>query len=191
MTNQVPYRILIVCTGNICRSPMGERLFQAGFDSLAPGEFEVSSAGTAALQGHDIEPRVAGFINVFGASSSGFCSRQLTEDILSDKDLVLTMTRTHRSQVLQLAPGMLRRTLTVRELARLLPAVEGDARATAVERWRTALPKALRLRTARTSDPAGDDVTDPFRREDAVYQQMVRELVPAVRSILDWEAQYR
>ena len=191
MTETAPFRILTVCTGNICRSPMAERLLQAGFDSQAPGEFEVSSAGTGALVGHAIEPHVAGFVNVFGGDASGFVSRQLTPEILQGQDLVLALTREHRSKVMELAPGLLRRTFTLRELARLLPAVDADPQLPAAERWREALSRTLRLRTAHPAGPGEDDVVDPYRRDDAVYQQMVRELTPAVKELLAWEYQYR
>ncbi|MBD7996064.1 low molecular weight phosphatase family protein [Arthrobacter sp. Sa2CUA1] len=191
MTSSAPFRILTVCTGNICRSPMAERLLQAGFDALAPGEFEVASAGTGALVGSAIEPHVAGFINVFGGSSADFVSRQLTPEILQGQDLVLALTREHRSKIVEMSPGLLRRTFTVRELARLLPEVDADPDAPAAERWKDALSRALRLRSVHPGGPGEDDVVDPFRRSDEVYQQMVQELSPALKSILAWEYQYR
>ncbi|MCQ1957277.1 low molecular weight phosphatase family protein [Arthrobacter sp. zg-Y826] len=190
-TTTAPFRILTVCTGNICRSPMAERLLQAGMDSLAPGEFEITSAGTGALVGSGIEPHVAGFVNIFGGDSSGFTSRQLTAEILQGQDLVLALTRGHRSKVVELAPGLLRRTFTLRELARLLPLVDADPDAPAAERWQAAMSRALRLRSAHPAGPEEDDVVDPYRRSDAVYQQMVRELTPAVDELLAWERRYR
>lgn len=190
-TITAPFRILTVCTGNICRSPMAERLLQAGFDAVAPGEFEVASAGTGALVGSGIEPHVAGFVNVFGGDSSNFASRQLTADILQDQDLVLALSRGHRSRIMELSPGMLRRTFTLRELARLLPLVDGNPDAGASERWKAAMARALRLRTANPVGPEEDDVVDPYRRSDEVYQQMVRELTPAVDGLLAWERRYR
>ena len=187
----VPFRILTVCTGNICRSPMAERLLQAGLDAVAPGEFEVRSAGTGALVGSGIEPHVAGFVNVFGGDSANFASRQLTAEILQGQDLVLALSRAHRSKVMELAPGLLRRTFTLRELARLLPQVEADPDAPAAERWQNGLARALRLRSAHPVRAEEDDVVDPYRRSDEVYQQMVRELTPAVDELLAWERRYR
>ncbi|MCC9175188.1 arsenate reductase/protein-tyrosine-phosphatase family protein [Arthrobacter sp. zg-Y179] len=190
-TTIAPFRILTVCTGNICRSPMAERLLQAGLDNVAPGEFEVTSAGTGALVGSGIEPHVAGFVNIFGGDSSGFVSRQLTAGILQGQDLVLAMTRDHRSRIVDLDPALLRRTFTLRELARLLPLVDADPGAAAAERWQAAMARALRLRSAHPAGPEEDDVVDPYRRSDAVYQRMVRELTPAVDELLAWERRYR
>ncbi|MBP3037145.1 low molecular weight phosphatase family protein [Arthrobacter sp. zg-ZUI100] len=191
MSTNTPFRILTVCTGNICRSPMAERLLQAGFDAMAPGEFTVESAGTGALVGSGIEPHVAGFVNVFGGDSANFVSRQLSADILAGQDLVLALTRGHRSKVVELAPGMLRRTFTLRELARLLPLVDGQDDVGPSERWTAAMSRALRLRTAHPAGPEEDDVVDPYRRSDETYGQMVRELTPAVDTLLNWERRYQ
>jgi protein-tyrosine phosphatase len=179
MSTSTPFRILTVCTGNICRSPLAERLLQAGFDAMAQGEFAVASAGTGALVGSGTEPHVAGFVHVFGADSTNFASRQLNVNILAGQDLVLALTRAHRSKVVELAPSLLRRTFTLRELARLLPLVEGQR------------AMALRLRTANPVGPEEDDVVDPYRRSDEVYQEMLRQLTPAVDILLSWEQQYR
>lgn len=187
----MPFRILTVCTGNVCRSPMAERLLQAGLDSLSPGDFLVSSAGTGALTGSGIEPRVEGFIRIFGADPDGFRSRQVTGTILEGPDLVLTMTREHRSAVTQMSPVLLRRTFTLRELARLLPRVDGGTGGTEPPlRWQAAVSRAVRLRSVHPGGAELDDVVDPYGHGDELYQRMVREIVPAVEALLDWERRY-
>ncbi|WP_028280550.1 low molecular weight phosphatase family protein [Arthrobacter sp. H5] len=191
MTTDTPFRILAVCTGNICRSPMVERLLQSSFDKLAPGEFEVSSAGTGALVGREIDPQVAGFVHVFNGETSGFAARQVEERILDGKDLVLALTRDHRGRIIEMMPSLLRKTFTLREFARLLSTLDGDPTLSAPMRWRAILTKVVRARTIHPSDPSHDDVVDPFRREESVYHQMVRELVPAVESLVDWEQKHR
>ncbi|MEO8284563.1 MAG: hypothetical protein ABI568_14370, partial [Pseudarthrobacter sp.] len=52
----LPIRILTVCTGNICRSPVAERLLQAGLEQVKPGAFRVRSAGTRAMVGDPVQP---------------------------------------------------------------------------------------------------------------------------------------
>ncbi|MFP5316355.1 MAG: low molecular weight phosphatase family protein [Actinomycetes bacterium] len=191
MTTDTPFRILAVCTGNICRSPLVERLLRSSFDALAPGEFEVSSAGTGALVGREIDPQVAGFVRVFNGDTNNFAARQVEERILDGKDLVLTLTRDHRGRIIELMPSLLRKTFTLREFARLITPLDGDPTLNGPMRWRAILPKVVRARTVHPADPSGDDVVDPFRRDDSVYQQMVRELVPAVEALVDWERKYR
>ncbi|MUK02274.1 low molecular weight phosphatase family protein [Vibrio cholerae] len=191
MTPDPPFRILTVCTGNICRSPMAERLLQKALTRIAPDEFEICSAGTSALVDSPIEPQVAGLVRSFDADSENFRARQLDESILDGKDLVLTLTRQHRGRVVEMAPSLLRKTFTLREFARLLSSLDGDPSLSGPTRWRSILPKVVRARSVNPSDPGQDDVVDPYRRPDEVYQQMVRELVPAVETLVNWESKYR
>ena len=91
-----PIRILTVCTGNICRSPVAERLLQAGLDQVQPGAFEVRSAGTHAMVGDPIQPPSADMIRTYGGTPDGFAARQLTPKMLRESDLVLAMTAVDR-----------------------------------------------------------------------------------------------
>ena len=116
MSTTPPFKILTVCTGNICRSPMAERLLQHGLDQVSPGAFEVRSAGTGALVGHAIEPHVEGFIRVMGAPTDNFAARPLTPAILAEQDLVIALTRAHRSKIVEMRPALLKKTFTLREL---------------------------------------------------------------------------
>lgn len=187
MSANHPFKILTVCTGNICRSPMVERVLQRELNLLTPGAYQVESAGTGALVGSPIEPHIAGFVRVLGASTDGFAARQLTSQILGEQDLVLALTRSHRSRIVELHPGLLRKTFTLRELARILPEVETPRGAEVAERWAAVLPLALRARSLRGHLPEDDDVVDPYRRLDEVYEQMRQEITPAIQVIIDWE----
>ncbi|WP_269938274.1 arsenate reductase/protein-tyrosine-phosphatase family protein [Arthrobacter sp. HY1533] len=186
MTSTPPFRILAVCTGNICRSPMVERLLQAELDEVSPGGFRVTSAGTGALIGHGIEPHVEGFIRVMGASAADFQSRQLTPDVLKEQDLVIALTRAHRSSIVELQPALLKKTFTLLELARILPNIEihhvTDPRA----RWESMVPLALRARSLHRSTPQEDDVVDPYRRSDDIYEQMRRDVLTAIGVLAAW-----
>ncbi|PVE19076.1 low molecular weight phosphatase family protein [Arthrobacter sp. Bz4] len=163
---------------------MAERLLQAGLDEQAPGQFLVESAGTGALVGNPVDPRVAGMIRVLGGSADNFAARQLTPQILRGQDLILTLTREHRSKVMELDPSMLRRTYTLREFARIYEHLELDESLEAPDRWRTAITKAFRARSAHTATADEDNVVDPYRRPDGVYQQMQNEIGPAIRTLI-------
>lgn len=186
MTTPPPFRILTVCTGNICRSPMAERLLQHGLDQVSPGAFEVRSAGTGALVGHAIEPHVEGFIRVMGASADDFVSRQLTPAILKEQDLVLALTRKHRSRIVEMQPALLKKTFTLRELARILPHIDVPLDMGPTERWEAMIPLAMRARSMYRSAHEDDDVLDPYRRSDEVYEEMRRDITPAVQSLVEW-----
>ena len=198
MESHSPVRILTVCTGNICRSPVAERLLQAGLDQVLPGGFEVRSAGTRALVGDPVQPLSADIIHTFGGTAEDFAARQLTGKILRNVDLVLTMTSGHRGEVLQLDASLLKRTFTIREFARMLDVLEeregqappaaglnGERLAANTKLWRKLPARAASVRhLALAPDAADNDVVDPYRRSADYYRQMEDELAPAIISIL-------
>jgi protein-tyrosine phosphatase len=186
-----PFRILTVCTGNVCRSPMAERLLRAGLRNRCGGQaddVEVSSAGTGALVGEAMTAQTRALVDRLGAESGAHTARALAEDLVERADLVLALTRRHRSAVVTLHPRATRRTFTLREAARLAALVEPGELPDAppAERLRALVPLLGAKRgLVAVDDPAVDDVADPFRRSDEVYEQMAAELAPAVTVLLD------
>ncbi|MBI9116191.1 arsenate reductase/protein-tyrosine-phosphatase family protein [Sanguibacter suaedae] len=179
----VPFSVLAVCTGNICRSPAVERLL---VDRLGPGSgVVVSSAGVGAVVGAPVPEQMAGLVEGAGGSVEGFAARQLTEGMLREAQLVLVLTRSHRSRVVDMYPGAVRRTFTVRELARLAGAVgrAGLPEGTTAERFAALLPLAAAQRGLHQVAPEEDDVVDPYRRADEVYAESFGQLLPAVEVI--------
>ncbi|WP_309133833.1 low molecular weight phosphatase family protein [Cellulomonas sp.] len=179
-----PARVLTVCTGNICRSPAVERLLR---HRLAGTDVVVGSAGTRAVVGAPVSSPMVPLIAGAGADADGFAARQLTPAVLRDVDLVLTLTGTHRSAVVEHAPAMVRRTFTLLELQRLLrhvdPAALAAAGATPGERVR-ALP-ALAAGVRHLAGAGDDDVVDPIGQSDAVYRASFDALAPAVDALAD------
>ncbi|MDV3296757.1 MAG: low molecular weight phosphatase family protein [Brachybacterium paraconglomeratum] len=177
------YRVVTVCTGNICRSPAAERLLQARL-AHAP-EIEVSSVGTHALVDEPIQISMAHLLEQSGISSGLFSAREANETTLRDADLVLGMTRRHRSSVVALAPRLVRRTFTLRELARIAQELrlEHDSAAGTAERLRTLVDEASRNRTPVSGDL--DDIADPYRRDLEAYETAFAEIREAVDAIVD------
>ena len=176
-----PFTVLAVCTGNICRSPAVERLLGAW---VGPG-VQVASAGTHAVVGAGVPQEMTDLLASAGVSTEGFASRQLTETMLRESQLVLALTRAHRSQIVEMFPGAVRRTFTVRELARLAGAVPPEALPTGgpAERFAALLPLATAQRGQFHATAEDDDVIDPYRRSAEVYAQSFAELAPAVQQI--------
>ena len=178
-----PFTVLVVCTGNICRSPAVERLLAADLGDAA--DVRVTSAGVGAVVGAPISPPMATLLHAAGASSDGFVARQLTEQLLLDADLVLALTKALRSQLVSLSPSVVRRTFTLRELARLARAVDPAALPAGSPGTRLAalLPLAAAQRGQRTVTAGEDDVVDPYGGDAALYQRSFDELRPAVTTI--------
>lgn len=177
--------VLAVCTGNICRSPAVERLLQAGLGD----RFDVSSAGTGAMVGAPIDAPMARLLEAEGVDTSGFAARRLTAELVRGADLVLALTREHRSAVVRLAPAALRRTFTLRELARLwslanlhdLPTDPAARLGELLVRVKATRAHSAGKLTDSTDD--SDDVVDPYRGDEALFVESWQQLAPAVETI--------
>ncbi|MCE8014826.1 low molecular weight phosphotyrosine protein phosphatase [Halomonas sp. MCCC 1A17488] len=99
-------RILIVCIGNICRSPVAEAILRA---KLPQREF--SSAGLGALVGQGVEPTARELAEAEGLDVSQHQARQLTADMLQAADLILVMSDGQRRAVGELEPAALGKTM--------------------------------------------------------------------------------
>ena len=97
---------LVVCVGNICRSPVGERLLQ----QKVPG-LDVASAGLGALVGQFADALAAEVAAANGVSLDGHVARQFTPELGSAYDLLLVMEPGHKREIARLAPHLSGRTL--------------------------------------------------------------------------------
>ena len=113
--------ILVVCTGNVCRSPIAEgmvrSILQTRFGDAAPS---VASAGTAAWVGSAADPSSIAAAAELGIDISAHRARQLEHDLVSAASLVLAMASEHRDAAFRLFPGTPGRIFTLKELVRLL-----------------------------------------------------------------------
>jgi len=106
-------KVLFVCTGNSCKSPIAEAL--AG-DIFARGGLlaEVSSAGIAVAFPHPAsENAVAVMKTEYGLDISGHCSRQVLSGDLVNADYVFTMTERHKDYLIMQAPEMQHKFYTI------------------------------------------------------------------------------
>jgi len=202
-----PFTVLMVCTGNICRSPVAERLLQAQFEAVGVPAF-VHSAGTQSMVGHDMTPEAAHLAEHYGANPGRHRSQQLTELLIARADLILTATREHRGKVVSLHPRASRYTYTLNQFARLLPTaleslaeparasrsqVSPAASVEVVETPQHNLATQLRGLVAEVSatrgfsppppHPDDDDIEDPYRQSAAVYASVGAVINTTVTSI--------
>ncbi len=98
--NSKPFRILVVCTGNICRSPIGEALLRKRLaDTGLDDRVEVESAGTNGWDELDAAPESIEEVEKRGASLDGFKSRLLTESIAERAHLILVCEYDHLDHI--------------------------------------------------------------------------------------------
>lgn len=93
--------ILVVCTGNICRSPIADYMLR---EKLTGRGFNVSSAGTGAMVGWPADPPASAVAKANGLDLTGHSARQLTPELLTASDLVLTLDQTHSNWINQRFP---------------------------------------------------------------------------------------
>jgi len=164
------FRILHVSTGNVCRSPITERLTRHYVTQrlgVLGGALIVESAGTWGHEGAPMEANAETVLADFGADASGFFGRELLDEHVIMADLVLTATRDHRQQVISMGHSAGLRTFTLKEFTRLVRAIDPAtlppledgvvARARALVRAAAALRGWLLAPTAEA-----DEVFDPY-----------------------------
>ena len=175
-----PYDVLVVCEGNLCRSPLAERLLTS---RLAGSEVRVASAGVHAVVGAPMDALAAAELTRLGGDPSEFEARQLTASMATEADLVLTATRAIRGQVVATAPSALKRTFTLLELAALLEArpwggPEGDVAGT--------LARAADWRASVSGLGNALDVPDPIGRSAQVHRAAADLADRATHVIAAW-----
>lgn len=183
-----PFTVLHVCMGNICRSPMAERLLARAVRDRAGdadgGQLLRSvSAGTGGWhEGEEMNPPAARLVRARRGTDEGFLARKLRGDFIDGADLILTATADQYDYVVALRPEAASRTFVLGEFGRLLGAVDQGALPPAEPK-----PDALRARGAaiveavaalRGADVAqpGDDLDDPWGRGDQTFHRVADEI---------------
>jgi protein-tyrosine phosphatase len=100
-------KVLVVCIGNICRSPTAEYLLR---ERLRGRTTTVDSAGLAALAGNRIDPRAGDLLAEHGIDASAHRARQLDEAAILAADLILVMQRAHLASLARYSPHAVGRT---------------------------------------------------------------------------------
>jgi protein-tyrosine phosphatase len=189
------FRVLHVCTGNICRSPMAEALMRDGLRRRL-GEradaVEVASAGTMGFTGAPMEPFALSTLHGLAVDGSAFRARELLREHVETSDLVLAASREHRAAAVVLFPRASSRTFTLRELARLCTAVdpaslpEADGPGGVVERGRALVRAAAACRgLVPPASPRDDDLEDPYRGPEAGFRTTAALVQAALQLPLD------
>ncbi|MBF7096165.1 low molecular weight protein arginine phosphatase [Alkalibacter mobilis] len=111
-------RILLVCTGNTCRSSMAKGIFEQIIEKEGlKDQISIDSAGTSVYYSEGANPKAIEAVGEMGIDISGHVSKQIDEKLIADADMVLTMTRTQKSHLHHLFPGYAFKITTIKEQA--------------------------------------------------------------------------
>jgi protein-tyrosine phosphatase len=170
------FRMLFICTGNRCRSPVAEALVRS---LSAEIPLEVRSAGLLELGPVGVPVEMLAVAERFGLDLSAHLSAPLSAIAPPYPDLVLGLERRHAAAAVVEAHLPPERVFTLMEIVRLLQGIAPPQENDPVERARAAV--ALAHQARRTSPPflPGEDISDPFGGPSNAYLEMtlqVREL---------------
>ncbi|QXQ09493.1 low molecular weight phosphotyrosine protein phosphatase [Paeniglutamicibacter sp. Y32M11] len=99
------FRIMTVCTGNICRSPMAEYMIRTALDDAGITDVSVESAGISDGEaGQPIDPRAAAILQSHGINAEQHRASVLDEETISGVDLLLAMDQDHFNALGKLLP---------------------------------------------------------------------------------------
>jgi protein-tyrosine phosphatase len=177
------FTVLFVCTGNICRSPMAERVFRARLDPALP--VRTTSAGTSGLTGWEMDAPSAIALREVGGDPEGHCAQRLSRHLIDDADLVLTAECVHRDAIARFDPSAAERAFTLREFGHF-----GDC----LNRLSEPTPDALRARVAhlavrRAAAPPLPhrlaDIGDPYGAHMTLVRACARQVAVAVDAAID------
>ena len=192
----IPFTVLHVCMGNICRSPMAERLLdRAVRDRAGAAGAELVrsvSAGTGGWhEGEGMNPPAARQILLRGGSVAGFTARKLRTAHLVEADLIITATGDQVDYVHALLPEAADRTFVLGHLNRLLPQVDGaelppatTEPAAFAARGAALVAAAAGVRGDASAAPE-DDLDDPWGRGDQTFSRIADDIDEAMYTLVD------
>jgi protein-tyrosine phosphatase len=185
-----PFTVLSVCMGNICRSPMAERLLARAVRDRSGDSAEQLlrsvSAGTGGWhEGEEMNPPAARQVRARRGSTTGFEARKLRGDFIDEADLILTATADQYDYVVALRPEAASRTFVLGEFGRLLNQIDAaalpaaDPKPDSVYARGVAIVEAVERLRAGDTPQAADDLDDPWGRGDQTFQRIGDEIEDA------------
>ena len=168
----------MVCTGNICRSPMAEVMLRDTLARCGADDIEVLSAGTWAGFGHSATEEARQVMRDRGIDLESHRSQPVTAELLDEADLILAMTSVHAREIAEVFPPALDKTLLLKELVEM----EFDGSPAGAER---AARLAGVLAGGRPEPRRALDLDDPMGLPVGAYERTAEHIEAGVERLAD------
>lgn len=172
--------VLIVCEGNLARSPFASALLEQRWPTHRMGPATFESAGIRAAPDEPATEQIRAIAEPLGLDLEHHRSRPLTPELLRDSDLVLAMTEQQRQEAQRLLPEATSRIFTVIEFVRLLRGLSEIG-----SDLRDVVASAHASRPYSLGADQREDIEDPYGHGNGVYRRVATDLTDRVRSLSD------
>lgn|SRR5690625_2500846 len=182
--------VLTLCIGNVCRSPLSAQLLA---DRLDPAFFRVESAGISPLTGDKMPVEMQRIVTKLGLKdSAAHRARAVTVETIAKSDLIIGMSRHHRSAGVLLYPPAVRQAFTLLELAHVVSQIDEQDVGYIMEQHSdiefAVLDTVMRMRgmVPRLSPEELYDVEDPYGRSNQAFGRSAKQIENAVDQITEF-----
>jgi protein-tyrosine-phosphatase len=150
-------KILFVCSANICRSFMAERIFRGKSEKSGRSDISVSSASLLDMKGAPADPKAVDLLVEKGFDGHGHKSRLLTKEMSAETDIILVMEQQHREMIIEKHPD------AAEKIFLLKPFTTGCAR-----------PDSNNM----------NDINDPYKQSGYHYRLCFAEIYMGIEGLL-------
>jgi protein-tyrosine phosphatase len=177
--------ILLVCTGNICRSPMAQQMLDRQIELMGIQGVSVKSAGTLAVSSQGLDFEISQAMHSLGVEPKNHSAQQLTPQLIVEADLVLTATSDQRAEVVESLLSANRYSFTLLEFSVLAEyMVESDSQGT-FNTHEELFEEAKQLR-GYGRYLSNLDIEDPYRSGVEVATRVAIETQKAIEWVAKW-----
>jgi protein-tyrosine phosphatase len=189
-------RVLLVCTGNICRSPLAEQVLRGDAASVSLGNvLKFESAGVMAQVGSDVHPKTIESMNNLNLQAEPHVARQITREMILGSDLILVATTEHRSEIARTAMKAVPQAFTMKEFVRVAEYVASGGNNENPELYKKFLAtNTIAERIALASQFRGyapkagsvEDIIDPWGQTSQVFDEVASEILELSSGVMQY-----